>query len=131
MTILQKFCAENKIRAKVESADDNPNMDAKDKRSMNHYRVTLRRGDRRMTVPFSTGMGWTREPDAADVLNCLISDASGFLSACDFEDWCSEYGYDTDSRRAERTFKLIDKQTTKVRNFLGELWDDAVAHNDH
>jgi hypothetical protein len=59
-------------------------------------------------------------PDLASVLDCLISDASGYDNAKDFEDWCSEYGSDPDSRKAEATYRLIGEQAKRLRHFLGD-----------
>jgi hypothetical protein len=48
-------------------------------------------------------------------------DASG---ADTFEDWCAEYGYDTDSRKAEHIYKTVRKQTVELAGFLGpELYE--------
>jgi hypothetical protein len=114
------------ISATVAYADANPHMTDMG-RGAYHYRVTLRRRTprRSMTVPFSCGSGWTREPDAADVLDCLLSDASSADQS--FEDWCGDYGYDTDSRRHERTYKAVVRQTAKLRAFLGDDYDRAMA----
>ena len=92
------------------------------------YSVTLRRKRRQMTTPFGTGYGWDREPDAEDVLESLLSDASGIENARSFEDWADEYGYDTDSRKALATYELTRDQTAKLRRFLGDdyqsyLWE--------
>ena len=93
------------------------------------YDVTLSLDGRSMTVPFGMGAALTDEPDAADVLNCLASDASGYENAWSFEDWAAEYGYDTDSRSAERTYGAVEGQTLALRAFLGAdlyeayLWD--------
>lgn len=91
----------------------------------NAYRVTLHytTGDarRRMTVPFFTGSAWTRDPNAHDVLESLLSDASSADQS--FEDWCGDYGYDTDSRKAERMYRAVVAQTAKLRRFLGEHFD--------
>jgi hypothetical protein len=46
-------------------------------------------------------------------------DASGAENARNFEDWASEYGYDTDSRAAERTYNVVVKQAAELREFLG------------
>lgn len=93
----------------------------------NWYRVTLAYSRRRMTVPFGMGPALTSEPDAADVLNCLTSDASGYEnSRGSFEEWAGEYGYDTDSRKAERTFEQVKAQTAELRRFLGDQYDAYV-----
>ena len=66
------------------------------------------------------GSGHNGEPpEAEDVLNCLVSDAQGLENARTFEEWCSEYGYDPDSRTAERIYKAVEKQVPDLKAFLG------------
>ena len=98
-------------------AAENPNMP--DARDMNHYRCVFRWKRRSMTVFFSMGLAHTREPRADEVLHCLAMDASGVDNATGFEDWCSNYGYDTDSRKAERIYKTCQRQAKKLRQFCG------------
>lgn len=57
-------------------------------------------------------------PEAADVLDSMAMDASTCVNARDFADWCSEYGYDTDSRKAERIYNVIAEDTRRLRRFL-------------
>lgn len=93
------------------------------------WKVTLRMNGRQMTIPFFKGYGHGgAEPTAEEVLECLISDYSGWDSANDFEDWASDLGLDTDSRKAERTYQQVEKQSRKLKNFLGQaLIDDLMA----
>ena len=47
-----------------------------------------------------------------DALDCFIGDAlSGLM---DFEEFCSEFGYDEDSRRAEKIHNLCKDSTVKA-----------------
>lgn len=93
------------------------------------WTVTLRYQGRRFTVPFYKGRGLNGEPaTAAEVLECLCLDASGYENADSFEDWCGEYGYDTDSRKAEATYRQVERQTEGLRRLLGNdfgafVWD--------
>lgn len=59
-------------------------------------------------------------PSLADFLDCLAMDASSYDDARDFSDWCSEYGYDDDSRTAERTYNMIAEQSKQLRRLLGD-----------
>jgi hypothetical protein len=108
----------------TERADSNPNMDDTD---MDHWRCKLRRAgppSARMTIYFSMGFGLKgAEPTLAEVLDCLASDAAGVENAQGFEDWAGEYGYDSDSRKAERTFRVCEKQAERLKQFIG---DDAT-----
>lgn len=63
-----------------------------------------------------------KKPTVADILDCLASDASG--DGQSFDDWASDFGYDTDSRKAEETYRTIQKQTKELRQLIGR---DAFA----
>lgn len=116
---LKDFVSAAGITLRAESCVDNPHMDGSE--NMDNWRCVLRAGRSRMTIYFSKGLGHKgAAPEAAEVLDCLASDAAGFENAQGFEDWCSEYGYDADSRRAERTFKTVERQAKRLRAFLGE-----------
>lgn len=58
-------------------------------------------------------------PEASDVVHSLILD-SGVLDYATFEEWASEYGYDTDSRKAESTYRACLEIALKLRAGLGE-----------
>lgn len=112
--------------ADVKTVAENPHMSGEDSRGMHHYKVRLRRrlpqGARReMTVYFSMGSALCHEPTAADVIECLASDAAGYDAARGFEDWAREYGYDPDSRRAERTYRAVARQARRLERFLEGL----------
>jgi hypothetical protein len=52
------------------------------------------------------------------VLYCLVMDAN-VLNSAGFEDWASEYGYDTDSRSAEATYRGCLEIALKLQAMLG------------
>jgi hypothetical protein len=114
------------ISSVAERTDDNPSMDDESRSRMDHWRVTLRKaprggkGRRTMTVLYSMGYGHGgRHPSTEDVLECLALDAQGVENARSFEEWASEYGYDADSRRAEKTYRATVAQTKRLKRFLG------------
>lgn len=125
MTTLKTFARTNNLRADVKyGADEKAH--ARMGRDMTPWTVTLKMKGRQMTVPYFTGSAITSDPTAVDVLDCLLSDATGYDNARGFEDWASEYGYDTDSRKAEDTYKVVEAQSKKLRTFLGNLYTVAV-----
>lgn len=126
MTTIAEFIAKHKITMTVERADSNPNMDDGSNR-MDHWRCKLKCARRQMSLIFSMGTGHNgKEPDLKGVLDCLASDSTGIENARDFEDWASEYGFNTDSRKAERTYKICQGQAKRLRQLLG----DGDAFND-
>lgn len=122
---ISDFCKEHKITASARSVDSNPDMDDT-KYPMDHWRVTLRRAGHSLTVSFSMGQAHNGiRPTADEVLNCLVSDARA--SETTFADFCSEFGYDEDSRKAERTYKACRRIGAKLAKFLGSLLTEANA----
>lgn len=86
------------------------------------WQCTLRFDGRRMTVPFWMGPGhvdWAgqpRTPKVRDLLECLLADSSGADQS--FEDWCGDYGYDTDSRKAYGIWTSVENQTGALKHLL-------------
>jgi len=111
-----------KIQIRSTWVDRNPSMiDDTWSRSASHYKVKISRrtpiGQRReMTLVFSLGSAHKGEPQLKDVLNCLVSDAG--VDQLSFEEFCSEYGYNEDSRAAERVYRATTRQTTRFLAFL-------------
>lgn len=126
MTIAE-FVQAHGITASVKHINSNPNM-AKSEYMNRHFEVTLQLGNDSMMVPFSQGDAHTEEPTAEDVLNCLASDSAGPDS---FEEFCSEYGYDEDSRTAERIFNACQRQKAELESFLGtELFSELLYQTE-
>lgn len=118
---LSEFIEKHGIGLRYASVHTNPNMDDP-KWDANHYSVTLRynRDDRpTMGLFFSQGKGIKGGPKAAAVLDCLASDAASIENAGSFEEWASELGYDEDSRKAERTYRICCDQARQLKEWLG------------
>jgi hypothetical protein len=107
----------------------------KDKRDL--YSVTLRHGRRRYTCTFGQSLNnsgqflphtrkrnphWM-QPDAYSILACLEKYDPGT-----FENFCSECGYDTDSKKAETTYKAVLKQWTAVSRLYAETELDSLRN---
>lgn len=140
-TKLDDLCASLGVRMGVTlvgyvSDADKP----KDKRWPHfHWRCVLTREGREHATDFRTGIGhikpmphtfmgsqsqWATQeraavaPTVASVLASLLSDGQ---SASDtFEAFCSDLGYDTDSRKALDTYLACQATGTAMRRFLAE-----------
>lgn len=125
---IQELLAANRITASVAARDANPNMSRDNwSNGANHWLVTLRHNGHRMSVPFSTGAA-LNEPTAADVLECLASDANSVEYVTSFEEWADELGFDPDSREAFRAFETTRKQSRRLKQFLGDdLYDELLS----
>lgn len=85
------------------------------------YRVALSHPDR-ATLRFDfwgsiADAAKGEDPTAYDVLACISSDVHCPET---FEDFCGEYGYDEDSRKAEQTFHRCYKFGQQLRAFFPE-----------
>lgn len=96
---------------------------------MSHWGCVITAPSGYLTVTFSQGSAHVGEPSLESVLDCLASDAASVENARDFDDWCAELGFDTDSRKAYACWELTRQQTTDLENALGDalyrelLWD--------
>jgi hypothetical protein len=59
------------------------------------------------------------EPNTLDVVHSLLSDGDA-LDHDSFESWADNYGYETDSRKAEATYRACLGIGLKLRNAFGE-----------
>lgn len=126
---IAQFVKDYRISMTADRVDSNPNMPESD--NMDHWKVVLRRPGHTLTTYFSMGYGHKgAEPKAADVLDCLASDASSIENANGFEDWAADFGYDTDSRKAEKTYKACEHIAKRLRNFLGEAYDTLLYNTE-
>lgn len=98
-----------------------------DSRSVNHFIVTFKRGKNKCSFDFFDSIHNYKkgiiELLPYDALTCCSSE----INCPDtFEDFCSEYGYDEDSRAAEKTFRALKKLSDKLKKFFDteEIRDD-------
>lgn len=128
MSSLSALCSSKKVRAIVAYGTTQPIPE--DFQDSNPWTVTITYQRRRMTVPFFTGSAISKEPTAADVLSCLLSDASCHDNARSFEDFASDLGYDSDSRKAERIYKACGSISKRLHRLLGDDFEE-FAQAEH
>ena len=69
------------------------------------------------------------QPEIADVLYCLLSDA--LYGQDTFEDFCYNYGYDTDSRKALEIYLVCQKTEKDLRKLLGNDFNYFIENNEY
>lgn len=90
-----------------------------------NHKVSVTHNKRKLTFDFWGSImnpELRSDQDNINAFQCFVSDA---LSAKEsFEYFCSEFGYDTDSRKAERIYKACEKHLRKLeRVFTGDIYD--------
>ena len=68
-------------------------------------------------------------PTTADVLACLLSDASGASET--FEEWCLNFGFSDDSMKAMETYRACQKTRPALQRFLGTELMDRLGPLEH
>jgi hypothetical protein len=93
---------------------DYPVWDEKDRHYI--FPVTLRKGGKSMRIHFGQSRAaGDKAPTKYDVLACLTKFDPG-----SFENFCEEVGYDSDSRKAEKTYKAVKREWESVKRVFGE-----------
>ena len=65
------------------------------------------------------------KPNPLDVLHCLAMDCD-VLEYSTFEEWADSFGYDSDSRSAEQTYRKCLEQSLSFRNGVGQSMLDRL-----
>ena len=80
------------------------------------FNITLKKEHKQYTFNFGQSIAQgSNEPTMYDVLTCLQKYDVGT-----FEDFCGEYGYDNDSRRAEKIYKAVCKEYQGMQRLFTE-----------
>jgi hypothetical protein len=81
----------------------------------NNYKVTVRHNNKSFSFDFWASImnpQLTSDEDNINAFYCALSD--GICAMSDFDDFCSELGYDNDSRKAENIYKACLKTLKKL-----------------
>ena len=93
-----------------------------DKESRDIYRITLKRNGDRYTFRFGQSINdsdGNTPPTLYDVLASITkSDPESFSN------FCSEYGYNADSRKALKTFHAVEKEWENVNRLFNDVMDE-------
>lgn len=84
------------------------------------FKMRLSRNRRSYTFDFGQSLANGSEtPTMYDVLACMQKYDVG-----SFEDFCREFGYDEDSRRAGRTYKAVCREYAAMERLFGDIMDE-------
>lgn len=95
-----------------------------DKERRDVYRITLKREGKRYSFNFGQSINdsdGNTPPTAYDVLACLTKYDPGT-----FADFCGDFGYDEDSRKAGKVYKAVVKEWAGVERMFGDVIEELV-----
>lgn len=130
-----QFLASNGLKLRATLSDTKAPAWIKGEKHGHHYRVQIWRegrthwnatdkpakvvpSPRRLTFDFWGSIADAesgKAPTPYDIIACISSDA---YTPETFEDWCSEYGYDSDSLNALQTFRRCNAFAKRLRAFF-------------
>lgn len=98
-----------------------------DSEKHNHFKIKIERGRRSFTVDFYDGIMNTEKykpeangffplrgyPSAYDIISCLQKYDCGT-----FSDFCAEYGYNDDSRKAEQIYNACKEEFSNLQRLF-------------
>jgi hypothetical protein len=76
-----------------------------------------------------SGASKVTAPSVADVVCCLVSDASGADRS--FADWCADYGYSDDSIKAHQTYLACQQTRDALIKLFGRALFDELVSAEH
>ncbi len=84
------------------------------------FKCKLSRGGKSYTFNFGQSINaGAEEPTMYDILTCLQKYDVG-----SFENFCGEFGYDTDSRKAEKVYKAVCKEYEAMDRLFSDIMDE-------
>lgn len=111
---LAELCAELGITARVKELDGDfytfPDW------AKQGWNITLRYQGKRAQFRFYGG-GASKTPTASDLVWAVAVDSTALTES--FNDWCYEYGYDTDSIKARSTYKACQRNGERLIKLIG------------
>lgn len=116
-----QFAVKYGIKLTVISEDFRPYF-ADDKQSRSVYKCRISRNGKQYTFNFGQSIANIgQEPTIYDVLACLTK-----YDPQDFDNFCADYGYDTDSRKAFATYKAVCKEYATVQRLFGDIIEELA-----
>lgn len=99
------------------------------------YNVTVSDKENKIRFKFNTsisdhnsGKNYMDESDLKNALECLLMDASsGDMS---FYEFCREFGYNEDSKNAEKIHKACVKQKERAAKIFDDIYETANELNE-
>ena len=93
---------------------------ANDKKQRFVFKLRLTRNKKQYTFTFGQSISeGSNKPNLYQCLTCLTK-----YDPYSFEDFCSEYGYDNDSRSAEKVYNAVCKEYAAVERLFGDCLDE-------
>jgi hypothetical protein len=120
------FCKKHGVKFKAEYIEHDFYFDD-DKDCRDIYRITLKRNKKQYSFKFGQSLMDSAlgiEPEIYDVLSCITK-----YKIESFENFCSEYGYLIDSKKAEKIYKKVCNEYKNVMRLFSDIIEELREIN--
>lgn len=84
------------------------------------FKIRLKRNKKQYTFTFGQSIAeGSNEPDLYSVLSCLTKNDPGT-----FENFCNDFCYDSDSRKAKKIYKAVCREWENVERLFDDCLDE-------
>lgn len=127
---IESYIARNQLEMTVTRVPARPGCSGMG-RGASHYLCVIKQAGKgnpaQVACFYSMGSAHKVGPQLPEVLDSLASDASGTDEQ--FTDWCDNYGYDSDSRKAEAIYRACAENAAKLLALLGRAEYNVLLNN--
>ena len=114
-----EFAAKHGVKLIINSSDYGYHF-TNDKENRYIFNCTLTRNGKRYTFNFGQSIAAEDTPPTMyDILSCLTK-----YNPETFEDFCGEYGYNTDSINALNTYKAVKREFNGVNRLFNDILEE-------
>lgn len=111
-----QFATKHNVKLKINGTKYGKHF-ADDKESRYIFNCTLTRNRKKYTFNFGQSiLAGNQEPTIYDILTCLTK-----YDPETFENFCMEYGYNTDSIKALNTYKAVKREFNGVNRLFNDI----------
>ena len=116
----QDFATKNGLKMTIVGEPEYKKHFNSDKQNRYVFKVRLSRLGKSYTFNFGQSIrAGAEEPSLYDVLTCLQKYDVGT-----FQNFCGDFGYDTDNRSAERIYKAVCKEFANVERLFSDIIEE-------
>lgn len=120
----QDFATKHNVKLLINSVNYGKHFQD-DKESRYIFNCTIKRNGKQYNFNFGQSIQQgDNEPTMYDILTCLEK-----YESRDFEDFCSNYGYDNDSIKALNTYKAVCREFKAVNRLFGDIMEELQEIN--
>ena len=115
----ENFATKHNVKIQINSVKYGKHF-ADEKQSRHIFNITLKRNGKQYTFNFGQSiMAGSQEPTMYDILTCLEK-----YESIDFADFCGNYGYDEDSRKAYKIYLAVKKEYNAVNRLFNDCMEE-------